>query len=111
MNSMIVKTDILSVRRLLNKKSSLPYITLKKEDIKCNIYTRQNYIFYVFIKYIPTMNIYEVFLSIDDSKDVIGGLLYKNFRTKIVATNYHKYISYIIKHKSIAFISKKLNTI
>ena len=63
---------------------------LEKKDVKSNIHYKDSYTFYNFLKFIPEKNIYEVFISIDDSRDVAGSLLDKTFKNKYVAIIYYQ---------------------
>lgn len=76
----------------------------EKKDIKSNIHYKDSYTIYNFLKYIPEKNIYEVFISIDDSRDVAGSLLDKTFKNKYVAILYYKILDYLLINKGISRI-------
>lgn len=81
---------------------------LEKHDFKSNIYYKDSYTLYNFIKYIPKNNCYEVFISIDDSRDIAGSLLDKTFKNKYIAILYYKYLEYVILHKKMSYIEKMI---
>lgn len=83
---------------------------LEKKRIKNYIYNKGIYTLYDFISYIPKKNIYEVFISIDDTKDVAGSLLTKTFKNKYIALLYYKYLKYIIINKKITWIEKAIES-
>ncbi len=78
----------------------------EKKDIKSNIHYKDSYTIYNFLKYIPEKNIYEVFISIDDSRDVAGSLLDKTFKNKYVAILYYKILDYLLINKGISRIER-----
>lgn len=81
---------------------------LEKQELKNKIYYSDIYTIYEFIKYIPARNCYEVYISLDDSKDTAGSLLDKTFKNKYVALLYYRYLEFIITHKKISYIEKKV---
>lgn len=78
----------------------------EKRDLKSNIHYKDSYTFYNFLKYIPEKNIYEVFISIDDSRDVAGSLLDKTFKNKYVAIIYYHILEYLLINKGISRIER-----
>lgn len=78
----------------------------EKKDLKSNIHYKDSYTFYNFLKYIPEKNIYEVFISIDDSRDVAGSLLDKTFKNKCVAIIYYHILEYLLINKGISCIER-----
>jgi len=78
----------------------------EKKDLKSNIHYKDSYTFYNFLKYIPEKNIYEVFISIDDSRDVAGSLLDKTFKNKYVAIIYYHILEYLLINKGISRIER-----
>lgn len=78
----------------------------EKKDLKSNIHYKDSYTFYNFLKYIPEKNIYEVFISIDDSRDVAGSLLDKTFKNKYVAIIYYHILEYLLINKGISCIER-----
>ena len=70
------------------------------------MYYNDIYTLYAFERYIPQKKCYEVFISIDDTKDVAGGLLSKTFKNKKSAYLYFKYLEYIIRNKKVSLIEK-----
>lgn len=78
----------------------------EKKDLKSNIHYKDLYTFYNFLKYIPEKNIYEVFISIDDSRDVAGSLLGKTFKNKYVAIIYYHILEYLLINKGISCIER-----
>ena len=93
------------------KEYSNPYnIDTEKKMTKGNIFYKDIYTLYNFMNFIPNENVYEVFLSIDDTKNVAGSLLHKKFKNKYFAILYYKYLEYIIKNKKISYIERKIET-
>lgn len=90
----------------LKKYASYEQEDVEKNDIKSNVCYRDIYTFYNFLRYVPNKRKYEVFISIDDSKDVAGGLLLKVFNSKSIALLYYYLLNYIITHKTINDIEK-----
>lgn len=78
----------------------------EKKDLKSNIHYKDSYTFYNFLKFIPEKNIYEVFISIDDSRDVAGSLLDKTFKNKYVAIMYYQILEYFLLNKGISRIER-----
>lgn len=78
----------------------------EKKDLKSNIHYKDSYTFYNFLKYIPEKNIYEAFISIDDSRDVAGSLLDKTFKNKYVAIIYYHILEYLLINKGISRIER-----
>ena len=83
---------------------------LEKDDIKLDIYYKDIYSIYNFIKYIPDKNVYEVYISLSDSRNIAPTLLYKTFKNKYMAFIYYSYLGYIIKSKDIHYIEHKIET-
>lgn len=83
---------------------------LEKDDIKLDIYYKDIYSIYNFIKYIPDKNVYEVYISLSDSRNIAPTLLYKSFKNKYMAFIYYSYLGYIIKSKDIHYIEHKIET-
>ena len=93
------------------KEYSKPYnIDTEKKMIKSGIFYKDIYTLYNSMNFIPNENVYEVFLSIDDTKNVAGSLLHKKFKNKYFAILYYKYLEYIIKNKKISYIEHKIET-
>ena len=93
------------------KEYSKPYnIDTEKKMIKSGIFYKDIYTLYNSMNFIPNENVYEVFLSIDDTKNVAGSLLHKKFKNKYFAILYYKYLEYIIKNKKISYIERKIET-
>lgn len=93
------------------KEYSNPYnIDTEKKMIKSGIFYKDIYTLYNSMNFIPNENVYEVFLSIDDTKNVAGSLLHKKFKNKYFAILYYKYLEYIIKNKKISYIERKIET-
>lgn len=92
-------------KRLKNYSNKIN-INLEKKDIKNDIYYKDIYTFYNFLKYIPEKNLYEVFISIDDTKNVAGSLLYKTFKNKLIAFIYYKFIEYCLINKGLSSIER-----
>ena len=63
------------------------------------------------VKYVKEDNSYHVFISIDDTKDVAGRLLYKSFKNKFLANLYYRLLEYIITHKKISTIERLVEKI
>lgn len=79
---------------------------LKKIDIKSNIHYKDLYTFYNFLKFIPEKKIYEVFISLDDTRDVVGSLLDRTFKNKYFAILYYKILEYLLEHKGISYLER-----
>lgn len=77
---------------------------LEKKEVSNSIYYNDIYTLYAFEKYIPNKKCYEVFISIDDTENVAGGLLEKTFKNKLFADIYFKVLDYIIRTKKITTI-------
>ena len=90
----------------LKNYSHLQYLDLNKKLIKNKIVYKDDYTLYNNINYIFDKKCYEVFISIDDTKNVAGSLLSKTFKNKYVALLYFWYLNYIIKYKKITKIEK-----
>lgn len=89
------------------KKYSNPFDKrFEKKDVKSNIHYKDSYTFYNFLKFIPEKNIYEVFISIDDSRDVAGSLLDKTFKNKYVAIIYYQILEYFLINKGVSRIKR-----
>ena len=89
------------------KEYSTPHnLDSEKKIITNSIYYKDIYTLYNIMNYINDTNTYEVFISIDDTRNVAGSLLYRCFKNKLFAFIYYKYIEYIINHKSITSIEK-----
>ena len=56
------------------------------------------------MRYIPSKQYYQVFISLDDTKDTAGSLLKKNFKSKVMAYCYYRILNYILTHKKITYI-------
>ena len=56
--------------------------------------------------YVSNKDCYEVYITIDDDKKIENGVLSKNFKTKIAAFCYFKYLVYITKNKKMHKIIK-----
>lgn len=76
----------------------------EKQEICTNIFYKSNYTFYEFMSYINDKSLYEVFISLDDSKNVAGCLLYKTFRNKFLAYIYFRILKFLVEKKSMFFI-------
>ena len=72
------------------------------------MYYNDIYTLYAIERYIPQNNCYEVFISLDDTKDVAGGLLSKTFKNKKKAYLYFKYLEDIIRNKKYHQLKKWL---
>ena len=92
-------------KRLKNYSNKIN-INLEKKDIKNDIYYKDIYTFYNFLKYIPEKKLYEVFISIDDTRNVAGSLLYKTFKNKLIAFIYYKFIEYYLINKGLSSIER-----
>lgn len=89
------------------KKYSNPFDKrFEKKDVKSNIHYKDSYTFYNFLKFIPEKNIYEVFISIDDSRDVAGSLLDKTFKNKYVAIIYYQILEYFLINKGVSRVKR-----
>ena len=81
---------------------------LEKEDIRSNIHIKDIYTIYNFIKYVPDIKKYEVFISLYDGKDVAGSLLDKTFKSKFIAILYYKVLEYRIEKMSINELTNRI---
>ena len=84
---------------------------MEPQTIKSNIIYNDIYSLYIFEKYVKEDNSYHVFISIDDTKDVAGRLLYKSFKNKFLANLYYRLLEYIITHKKISTIERLVEKI
>lgn len=107
------KTEKIEVRNdytypLIAKKleaySNYDYQNLESENITGNIIIKDIYTFYSLINYIPELNEYIVSVSLDDTKHVVGGLLLKKFKNKLLAYLYYTHINETIKHNKVPII-------
>ena len=94
------------IAKRLKSYSNKSTINLEKKEILTNFYHNGIYTIYNFMKYVPSSNNYEVLISIDDTKDVAGSLLFKSFKSKFIAFIYYKHLEYIINHKKISYLEK-----
>lgn len=79
---------------------------LEKVEVRSCNYNNDIYTLYAFMKYIPSKKVFEVFMGMDDTKNIASGLLDKIFKNKFFATLYYKLLVYIIKNKKIRTIEK-----
>lgn len=79
--------------------------TINNKIIYKDIYT-----LYVYEKFVEKQNYYEVFISVDDTRDVAGNLLTKRFKSKFFAHIYYKILEYIISNKKISSIEKLIES-
>ena len=77
---------------------------LENKEIISNIHYNDIYTLYNFMRYIPSKQYYQVFISLDDTKDTAGSLLKKNFKSKVMAYCYYRILNYILTHKKITYI-------
>ena len=94
------------IAKRLRKYSNFVDRNLEKKEIKGSINYKEHYTIYNNLKYVVEKKCYEVFISIDDTKNVAGGLLDRTFKNKIFALIYYSYLEYIIKNKKITTIEK-----
>jgi hypothetical protein len=94
------------IAKRLKQYSNSVNRNFEKQEIKNNVYYKDIYTIYNFINYISSKDIYEVFISIDDTKNVAGSLLNKTFKNKYIALIYYKLLEYIISHKKVSYIEK-----
>lgn len=80
--------------------------TLEKKMVNHDYNNIEEYQFDVIENYIPSKDNYEVFISVLDDKNVVGGLLTKVFRNKMIAKLYFKCLSYLIHTKKVERITK-----
>lgn len=99
------------IAKRLKQYSTSTTRDLKKDDIKNSIHYNDIYTLYNFVKYVPENNNYEVYISIDDTKDVAGSLLYKSFNSKFTAFLYYKYLDYVITHKKISYLERLIENL
>jgi hypothetical protein len=99
------------IAKRLKQFSNNTNIDLNKIDLKYNQYYNDIYTLYNIFRYIPSKKCYEVFISVKDTKDVAGGLLYKTFKKKHLAYLYYKYLEYIANHKKMSYIEKKIERV
>ena len=104
----INKTEKIKVRnnytyryfaKKLKQHSNVENRDYEKVDLHNTIHSNDNYTLYSFLNYIPEKKIYESFISIDDSKDTAGSLLYKTFKNRLLANLYYKVLTYLIINK------------
>ena len=85
----------------LKEYSNNKYKTLITENKKLEIFYKDIYTIYKSMRYIPQLDSYCVFISIDDTKNTAGNLLLRTFKSKLFAIIYYRYLSYIIDYSSI----------
>ena len=96
------------IAKRLKGYSNKSTINLNKKEVLSNIYHNSIYTIYNFMKYVPSNSNYEVFISIDDTKNVVGSLLFKTFKYKFMAYIYYKHIEYIANYKKITYLEKQI---
>lgn len=62
----------------------------------------------VMMNYVAKKDLYEVYMVIDDDKDLVGGLLTRTFKNKYLAYFYYKYLSYLGQRKNILKFKKMI---
>lgn len=92
------------IAKKLKQYSNTSTRDLIKKEILSNFCYRGIYTLYYFLTYIPEQKQYEVYISIDDTNNIAGSLLYKKFKNKLFAFMYFKFLEYIVKHKKISEI-------
>ena len=92
----------------LKKYSSNLYKDYTKKNIKSHMLVKDVYTLYCSMKFVEGLKMYEVFMSLDDSKNVAGLLMHKTFTNKIKAYIYYIYLKNILNHKEISEIVKKI---
>lgn len=80
--------------------------SLEKKMINHDYNNVEEYQFDVIENYIPSKDIYEVFISVSNDKSAAGGLLTKVFTNKIFAKLYFKCLSWLIRTKKVERIAK-----
>ena len=85
----------------LKEYSNNKYKTLITENKKLEIFYKDIYTIYKSMRYIPQLDSYCVFISIDDTKNTAGNLLLRTFKSKLFAIIYYRYLGYIIDYSSI----------
>ena len=99
------------IAKRLKQYSTSTTRNLKKENIQNSIHYNDIYTLYNYIKYIPKNNNYEVYISIDDTTNVAGSLLYKTFKYKFMAILYYRYLEYVITHKKISYLERLIENL
>lgn len=92
----------------LKNYSNYQYNSYERKNIKGDIHFKDFYTFYTFLNFMPELNKYSVFISVDDTNDVAGCLMLKTFDNIIMAYLYYFYINLFVKNMNIAYIINKL---
>lgn len=92
------------IAKRLRKYSNQPNIDLESQSVKMNMHYKDIYTFYNNVRFIPSKNCYEVFVSLDDTKNVAGGLLSRTFKNKYFAYLYYHFLEYVLTNKKISSI-------
>ena len=101
-NKHIYPIDIKFLKQYSNKEN----IEQEKKLISFIPIEKDNYEFSVIINDLIKKKTFETFISITIDKKVAGGLLHKEFKTKLMAYIYSKYLNFIIKNKDLSKIIK-----
>ena len=51
-------------------------------------------------------DVYEIYIYIADSKNIASGLLLKEYKSKVMANIYYKYLKFLISRKKLSRIIK-----
>ena len=51
-------------------------------------------------------DVYEIYIYIADSKNIASGLLLKEYKSKVMANIYYKYLKFLISRKKLSKIIK-----
>ena len=98
------------IAKRLKNYSNYKFKNYDSETIKGDIHFKDTYTFYTIINKIQELDIYSVFTSVDDSKDVAGSLLLKTFNNKILAYLYYFYINFLVKNMNVYYIENKIES-
>lgn len=92
------------IAKRLKQYSDFTNRELESNIIKMNTHYNDIYTFYNYLRFVPKKKCYEVFISIDDSKNVAGCLLLKNFKNKYIAYLYYHLLEHLLSNKKITTI-------
>lgn len=92
------------ISKRLKKYCKYSSRNLEKKIIKSKTVYNDIYVMHSYLQYIPSLNSYDSYIVIDDSKDVASGLLSKNFNSKISAYLYFNILSLLIYSKKLKII-------
>lgn len=101
-----VNSSSINLERL-KQYSKFVDCNLEKSLLTKNTLYSGSYQFDIMKNYVPTKKCYEVYVTVEDEKNIVSGLFMKSFHHKIIADFYQKYLSFLIRKSSFnKFIEK-----